>query len=80
MTRTATITSKGQLTLPVHIRRALNLTAGDQLACEQRGNEIRLVPQRKPGRFAKYRGTVSFAIKGGRKGIVKHIRDLRDGK
>lgn len=80
MTRTATITSKGQLTLPVDIRRALNLSAGDQLACERHGNEIRLIPQRKAGQFAKYRGSLNLGIKGGRKGIIKYIRDMRDGK
>lgn len=77
MLRTAKITSKGQLTLPVDIRRALNLSAGDQVDCEQRGNEIRLIPKRKASRFAKYRGTVDFGIKGGREGIIKYIREMR---
>jgi antitoxin PrlF len=32
---TATITSKGQITIPVEVRTALNLGAGDRIAFEQ---------------------------------------------
>jgi AbrB family looped-hinge helix DNA binding protein len=77
MTRTATITSKGQLTLPVDIRRALKLSAGDKVACEQHGNGILIVPKRKAGRFAKYRGIGTLGIGPGKKAVLKYIREMR---
>lgn len=41
---TATITSKGQLTIPKAVRDALKLKAGDQVDIEVRGGEARMVP------------------------------------
>lgn len=38
----ATLTSKGQITVPSHIRRALGLEAGDQLAFRPDGRVIAL--------------------------------------
>lgn len=40
MTYTATISSKGQITLPASIRRSLNVRAGDRLKVVKRGNSI----------------------------------------
>lgn len=80
MTRTAKLTSKGQLTLPVDVRRAMNVTAGDLLEFEQDKKGFRIVPKRKTGRFEKYRGTVDFGIKGGREGIIRYVRKMRDGE
>ncbi len=44
MQATATLTSKGQLTLPVAIRNAMGLTEGATFTVETRGNEIVLKP------------------------------------
>jgi len=37
---TATVTSKGQITLPVNIRRALGIERGDRLAFSIRGDKV----------------------------------------
>jgi AbrB family looped-hinge helix DNA binding protein len=77
MTRIATVTSKGQLTLPVDLRRAIKLDAGDQVVCEQRGNGIFISPKRKAGRFAKYRGIGTPGIGPGKAAVLKYIREMR---
>lgn len=40
----STITQKGQTTLPVHIRRALHLKAGDKLVYEIQGDAVLIRP------------------------------------
>jgi AbrB family looped-hinge helix DNA binding protein len=73
-----TLTTKGQLTLPVDIRRALKLNAGDKISVKQEGSDIRLMPKSRAGRFAKHRGIGTPGIgPGGRKAIQKYLRDLR---
>jgi antitoxin PrlF len=42
----ATLSSKGQITLPAAARRALGLSAGDRVAIESRANEIVIRPTR----------------------------------
>ncbi len=45
----ATITSKGQVTLPKGLREALNLSAGDKLCFVLSGkNEVRMIPKHLP--------------------------------
>ncbi len=39
---TASITSKGQVTIPVKIRRLLSLNPGDRLLFETEGQEVRI--------------------------------------
>ena len=51
MTR-STITSKGQTTLPVSIRRALHLKAGDRILYEIQGDSVVIRPQ--PGAMAVF--------------------------
>jgi antitoxin PrlF len=55
-----TITRKGQVTIPIEIRRALHLVEGDQLAVEQQGEVVLLrrassVADRTAGMLARYR-------------------------
>jgi len=45
----ATITSKGQVTVPVKIRTELNLRAGDQLDFRIENGTIKVTPERKKG-------------------------------
>lgn len=45
----ATITSKGQVTVPVKIRAELNLRAGDQLDFQIENGTIKVTPERKNG-------------------------------
>lgn len=40
MTYSTTLTSKGQMTLPVSFRRKLGVNPGDQVLVELRGNEV----------------------------------------
>jgi len=77
MARTAKITSKGQITVPNEVRRALGVRPGDRLGFEERGGEMRVVPIRSESPFAKYRGIGNAQIGSGRKAIVKWLRELR---
>ena len=44
MNATATLTSKGQVTVPRAIRKALGLDAGSQLSFELEGGDLRIRP------------------------------------
>jgi antitoxin PrlF len=55
-----TITRKGQVTIPIDIRRALDLKEGDHLAVEQQGEAVVLrratsVAERTAGILSRYR-------------------------
>jgi AbrB family looped-hinge helix DNA binding protein len=73
----ARLTSKGQITVPHEIRRALGVRTGDRLLFEQDGAEFRIKPLRAASPFEKYRGIGNPGISAGRKAIVNHIRRLR---
>jgi len=60
MSRTSTITRKGQITIPIDIRRDLELNEGDKVEFERHGEEILLrrsigYAERTAGILAKYR-------------------------
>lgn len=65
---TATVTSKGQITIPLAVRRALGLHAGTQLDFAVEGDYLKVVPLRQvlpslKGRFAgRASGPVSVAM------------------
>lgn len=44
MQYTATISSKGQITLPAKIRRSLNLVAGDRITITKSAGAVKLTP------------------------------------
>jgi AbrB family looped-hinge helix DNA binding protein len=73
----ARITSKGQITVPHEIRRALGVRPGDKLLFEKDGNGVRVRPVRTRSPFEKYRGIGSPGIGRGRKAAVRWVRDLR---
>lgn len=88
MSITAKITSKGQITVPWQVRRALGVGPGDRLVFEERpGGEMRVKPIRAESPFARYRGigNLGFGKSGfgnpgigsGKRAIVKRLRDLR---
>ena len=77
MTKKSKITSKGQVTVPHEIRRALGVRAGDTLLFEQKGSEVRIRPVRSESPFEKYRGIGNPGIPAGRKGIVRWVRKVR---
>lgn len=73
----AKITSKGQVTVPINIRRALGLGPGDVLLFEQDKAEIKVRPVRTKSPFAKYRGIGNPGIGMGKKAIGRWLRELR---
>jgi len=77
MKKLGRITSKGQITVPHEIRRALGVGAGDKLLFEKEGGEVRVRPVRTKSPFEKYRGIGSPGIPRGRKGVVRWVRELR---
>jgi antitoxin PrlF len=74
----ARITSKGQITVPHEIRRALGVRAGDKLLFEKDGGGVRVRPVRTKSPFEKYRGIGSPGIRRGRKAVVAWVRELRE--
>jgi len=77
MTRTAKITSKGQITVPNEVRRALGVRAGDRLLFEERAGEMRVLPIRAKSPFARYRGIGNPGIGVGKQAIMQWLRELR---
>jgi AbrB family looped-hinge helix DNA binding protein len=73
----AKLTSKGQITIPHEIRRALGVRPGDRLLFEEEGGRMRVRPIRKMSPFEKYRGIGNPGIPSGRKAILRHIREMR---
>lgn len=78
MKKLARITSKGQITVPHEIRRALGVRAGDKLLFEKDGGGVRVRPVRTKSPFEKYRGIGSPGIRRGRKAVVAWVRELRE--
>ena len=73
----AKITSKGQITVPREVRRALGVNAGDRLLFESDGKGFRVRPVRAKTSFAKYRGIGNPEIGSGRKSISRWLREMR---
>jgi antitoxin PrlF len=74
----AKVTSKGQLTIPKEVRRALGVREGDSLIFDMDdGGEVRVRVARKPVSFADYAGAWREG-KGMRKDEVdEYMRELR---
>jgi len=75
----AKITSKGQITIPVGVRRSLGVKPGDKLRFEQQEVGFRVVRDTDENVFEKWRGIgTGFPIKGdGPEAIVAFFRDMR---
>jgi AbrB family looped-hinge helix DNA binding protein len=73
----ATLTSKGQITVPREVRRQLGLKTGDKLLFEGDGKNIRIRPVRKRSAFGKYRGIGNPGIGTGRESIDNWMRGVR---
>jgi AbrB family looped-hinge helix DNA binding protein len=56
MQQEAKLTSKGQITIPQAIRRALRLREGDTVVFETDEHGVRLYPRRPANVFAEYEG------------------------
>jgi AbrB family looped-hinge helix DNA binding protein len=77
MHKQATITSKGQITVPREVRRVLGVRSGDKLLFESDGKGVRIRPVRTRSAFSKYRGIGNPGIPTGRKNIIKWLRGMR---
>jgi AbrB family looped-hinge helix DNA binding protein len=77
MQKQATITSKGQITVPLEVRRILGVRAGDKLMFENDETGVRVRPVRSQSTFSKYRGIGNPGIGPGRKGIARWLREMR---
>ncbi|MGA8224049.1 MAG: AbrB/MazE/SpoVT family DNA-binding domain-containing protein [Candidatus Acidiferrales bacterium] len=77
MKKKARITSKGQITIPHEIRRALGVRPGDSLLFEQKGSEVRVTPVRTESALEKYRGIGNPGVPSGRKGVIRYVRRMR---
>jgi antitoxin PrlF len=77
MKKQARITSKGQVTVPREIRRALGVGPGDRLLFENGNGVVSVRPVRTKSPFAKYRGAGHGSKSTGKKAIVRRIRELR---
>ncbi len=71
------MSSKGQVTVPIEIRRRLGLRAGDSLVFVAEPNRTVVKPVRKGLRsFSDYAGILPFP--GGHEAVVKYWREMRD--
>ena len=78
MQTVAKITSKGQITVPLKVRKALGVKEGDKLIFEQSGDAMVVRPGKKESPFAKYRGIGTPGIGSGRQAVIDAIREMRD--
>jgi AbrB family looped-hinge helix DNA binding protein len=73
----AKITSKGQITIPIEVRRALGVGEGDSVVFETDGDGIRVAPKRTgESPFAKYRGIGNPGMPSGREAVLRHLREM----
>ena len=77
MQKQATITSKGQITVPREVRRVLGVRTGDKLLFESDGKGMRVRPIKNRSAFSKYRGIGNPDIPSGKKSIRKWLRGMR---
>jgi antitoxin PrlF len=74
----AKVTSKGQVTIPVDVRRSLGVKPGDKLRFEPQEGGFRVVRQVDENVFEKWRGIGGFPGMGeGREAIVAYFREMR---
>jgi AbrB family looped-hinge helix DNA binding protein len=77
MQKQSKITSKGQITVPIEVRRMLGVKAGDRLLFESDGEGVRIRPIRSPSLLSKYRGIGTPGVGSGRKAINRWLRKMR---
>jgi antitoxin PrlF len=76
---TAKVTSKGQITIPVEVRRSLGVKAGDKVRFERKNGGFRVVRDAQENVFEKWRGIgTGFPIKGtGVEAVNRFVREMR---
>ena len=73
----AKVTSKGQVTIPVNVRKSLGLKPGDKLRFEPQEGGFRVVREIEENVFEKWRGIGIAGIEPGREGVMAYMRELR---
>jgi len=73
----AEITSKGQVTIPVEIRKLLRLKQGDRVVFETKGDLVTLRRAHKGDAFAKYAGRYRVGKGKTREEIIAELCELR---
>jgi AbrB family looped-hinge helix DNA binding protein len=74
----AKVGSKGQITVPIEIRKSLGLKTGDTLRFEPHEGGVRLVRDGGENVFEKWRGIGGFPGMGkGREAIAANFREMR---
>lgn len=77
MEQKARVTSKGQVTVPKAVRRAMGIKEGDSLVFEVEGDEVRLHVARRPVSFADYAGIWREGEGMSWEEVNAYVRDLR---
>lgn len=77
MQRQAKLTSKGQITLPLEIRRLLGVQAGDRVLFESDRSGVRVRPVRAASPFERYQSIGNPGIGSGRKSVTRWVRKFR---
>jgi bifunctional DNA-binding transcriptional regulator/antitoxin component of YhaV-PrlF toxin-antitoxin module len=74
----STISSKNQITLPVHLLREMGIGAGDRVAVTREGN--RLMLRARPKDWVKYHaGSLEGRYGADATAAEDYVRDLREG-
>ena len=73
----AKVKSKGQITVPIEVRKSLGIKAGDHLRFEQEEGGIRLVRDTAEDALEKLRGTGIPGMAPGLEGVRAYMRELR---
>ncbi|MBV6497721.1 MAG: AbrB/MazE/SpoVT family DNA-binding domain-containing protein [Acidobacteria bacterium ACB1] len=73
----AKITDKGQVTIPIKVRKALGVKKGDRLVFEQSGAEMIVRPMNSKSRFAACQGVGTPGLGKGRDAVINAIREMR---
>lgn len=71
------MTSKGQITVPLEVRRRMGVRAGDKVEFDGEGPSFQVHPVKNQSPFAKYQGIGNPGVPRGRKAIVRYIRKMR---
>lgn len=76
------VSSKGQVVIPLEVRRRLGMSPGTKLELREVGGEVRLRPAQRPGKTATLESALGLAKHKGRaisveqmdEGVRRHIR------
>ena len=73
----AKVTSKGQVTIPLEVRKSLGIKPGDKLRFEPQEGAFRVVRDSEESVFEKFRGIGNLGIGSGREAVMAYMREIR---